>query len=59
MQYKEKIERQNVVQSVIIRNVPYKSQINMHGQSELGTCSLIISILVLILYYSADYPIFY
>lgn len=44
MQYKEKIERQNVVQSVIIRNVPYKSQINMHEQSELETCSLIIYI---------------
>ena len=48
MQYKEKIERKNVVQGVIIRNMPYKSQVNSCDEPVLETCSLIISILILI-----------
>lgn len=48
MQHKDKIERQNVVQGVIIRNHPYKSQVNACDEPVLGTCSLIISILILI-----------
>ena len=47
MQYKEKIERKNVVQGVIIRNLPYKSQVNTCDEPVLETCSL-ISILILI-----------
>ena len=49
MQYKDKIERINIVQSVIIRNLPYKSQVNVYDEPELGTCSLIMSMLILIL----------
>ena len=48
MQYKDKIERRNIVQSVIIRNLPYKSQVNVYDEPELGTCSLIMSMLILI-----------
>lgn len=51
MQYKEKIERKNVVQSVIIRNLPYKSQVNVYEEPELET----ILILVYILVYIASY----
>ena len=47
MQYKEKIERKNVVHGVIIRNLPYKSQVNTCDEPVLETCSL-ISILILI-----------
>ena len=47
MQYKDKIERKNVVQGVIIRNMPYKSQVNACDEPILETCSL-ISILILI-----------
>ena len=48
MQYKEKIERKNIVQGVIVRNMPYKSQVNACDEPILETCSLIISILILI-----------
>ena len=48
MQYKDKIERRNIVQSVIIRNLPYKSQVNVYDEPELGTYSLIMSMLILI-----------
>ena len=48
MQCKEKMERKKVVQSLIIRNMPYKSQVNPCDEPILETCSLIISILILI-----------
>jgi len=48
MQYKDKIERRNIVQSVIIRNLPYKSQVIVYDEPELGTYSLIMSMLILI-----------
>ena len=48
MQYKDKIERRNIVQSVIIRNPPYKSQVIVYDEPELGTYSLIMSMLILI-----------
>ena len=47
MQYKDKIERRNIVQSVIIRNLPYKSQVIVYDEPELGTYSLIMSMLIL------------
>ena len=36
MQYKDKIERRNIVQSVIIRNLPYKSQVNVFFELHLS-----------------------
>ena len=46
MQHKDKIENRNVVQGVIFRNQPYKSQVNACDEPILETCSLIISILI-------------
>lgn len=40
--------RKNIVQNVIIRYMPYESQVDVYGEPESGTCSLIISILILI-----------
>lgn len=48
MQYKEMMMRKNIVQNVIIRYMPYESQVDVYGETESGTCSLIISVLVLI-----------
>ena len=48
MQYKEIMGRKNVVQNVIIRYMPYESQVDVYGEPESRTCSLIISVLVLI-----------
>lgn len=59
MQHKDKIERQNVVQGVIIRNHPYKSQVNACDEPILETCSLIISSVDSDLHFSAYYSIFY
>ena len=64
MQYKEKIERKNIVQGVIIQNMSYKSQVNACDEPILETYSLIISMLDNIyvdsdLHFSADYSIFY
>ena len=48
MQYKEIMRRKNIVQNVIIRYMPYEPQMDVYGEPESRTCSLIISVLVLI-----------